>query len=158
MKCDTIFSKTTSFEKDSILNFIQSLCLVSTRELEDYATPRVYSLHKLVEVCDFNIFRIQIEWVQIWKLISEFLVKVITESQQMNIWTDALDLLRQTIGKLLQKPDLSVYNFQMDFFKPFENILSKVDSEKGDVVLQLIYYNLQHLIYYHLYLNLYIEL
>ena len=140
LKCDTIFSKTTSFEKDSILNFIQSLCLVSTRELEDYATPRVYSLHKLVEVCDFNIFRIQIEWVQIWKLISEFLVKVITESQQMNIWTDALDLLRQTIGKLLQKPDLSVYNFQMDFFKPFENILSKVDSEKGDVVLQLIYY------------------
>ena len=73
LQCETIFSKTQTFEKDAILNFIQSLCQVSTRELEDYATPRVYSLRKLIEVCDFNIDRIQMEWAIMWKLISEYL-------------------------------------------------------------------------------------
>src|SRR5205823_187791 len=38
---------------------------------------------------------------------------------------DAIDSLRQTVIKLLQKPDLAVYNFQIDFFKPFESIFNQ---------------------------------
>ena len=144
LQCETIFSKTQTFEKDAILNFIQSLCQVSTRELEDYATPRVYSLRKLIEVCDFNIDRIQMEWAIMWKLISEYLEKVITESQDMIIWNDALGLLRQSIEKLLKKryslEEYNEYSFQMDFFRPFEHIFSKTDNQKEEVVLQSIYY------------------
>ena len=99
-------------------------------------------MHKLVEVADFNIYRIQVEWVKIWKLISEHLIDVINKPIHENIWREALESLRQTICKLLQKKDLSVYNFQMDFFRPFEIIFAKTGDYpgRGQAIINYIYY------------------
>ena len=141
--CDGIFSKTEKFDEESIIDFVTSLCIVSKSELTEYYHKRVFSLIKLSEVADFNIYRIQVQWVKIWKLIGEHFVYVITlKDQNQNIWTNALDNLKQIIGKLLQKQDLSIYNFQMDFFKPFEIIFreTKGSPERGQFVISYIYF------------------
>jgi hypothetical protein len=123
--CDNVFSKTATFDLEGITSFISALCLVSKNELDHFFNPRNYSLHKLVEVADFNIFRIQIEWSKIWKLISDHLIFVASNYNHDNICIDAIDLLRQTVSKLLQKPDLIAYNFQIEFFRPFEIIFNQ---------------------------------
>jgi len=140
--CEGIFTKTDHFDEETIINFVTNLCTISKIELYNYHTPRVFCLHKLVEVADFNIFRIQVEWAKIWKLISDHLVEVINKPIHEKIWKEALESLRQTICKLLQKKDLSVYNFQMDFFKPFEIIFSKTNDfpTRGETIINYLYY------------------
>ena len=142
MICEEIFTKTDKFDAETIINFVSDLCVISKQELTEYYTPRVFSLHKLVEVADFNIYRIQVEWVKIWKLISEHLIDVINKPIHENIWREALESLRQTICKLLQKKDLSIYNFQMDFFRPFEIIFEKTGDYpgRGQAIINYIYY------------------
>ena len=142
MICEEIFTKTDQFDAETLINFVSDLCLISKQELTEYYTPRVFSLHKLVEVADFNIYRIQVEWVKIWKLISEHLIDVINKPVHENIWREALESLRQTICKLLQKKDLSIYNFQMDFFRPFEIIFAKTGDfpGRGQAIINYIYY------------------
>ena len=142
MACEGIFTKTDQFDEETIINFVTDLCTVSKEELTEYYKPRVFSLHKLVEVADFNIYRIQVEWVKIWKLISDHLVDVINKPIHENIWKEALESLRQTICKLLQKKDLSIYNFQIDFFKPFEIIFSKTNDfpTRGETIINYLHY------------------
>ena len=139
---DGIFSKTNTFDEETIINFVTSLCSISKNELTEYYHRRVFSLVKLSEVADFNIFRIQVEWVKIWKLIGDHFVYVITHIIEQNIWQNALDNLKQIIGKLLLKQDLSIYNFQMDFFKPFEIIFEQTKGipERGQFVINYIYF------------------
>ena len=140
--CDGIFSKTGKFDEESIIDFVTSLCSVSKTELTEYYHRRVFSLIKLSEVADFNISRIQVQWVKIWKLIGDHFVYVISQLKEQNIWQNALDNLKQIIGKLLQKQDLSIYNFQMDFFKPFEIIFKQTKGipERGQFVISYIYF------------------
>ena len=140
--CDGIFSKTDKFDEETIINFVRSLCTVSKAELTDYHHRRVFSLIKLSEVADFNISRIQVQWVKIWKLIGDHFVYVISHLVEQSIWQNALDNLKQIIGKLLQKQDLSIYNFQMDFFKPFEFIFEQTKGipERGQFVINYIYF------------------
>ena len=140
--CDGIFSKTGKFDEETIIDFVTSLCIVSKSELTEYSHKRIFSLMKLSEVADFNIFRIQVQWVKIWKLIGDHFVYVISHSKEQSLWTIALDNLKQIIGKLLLKKDLSIYNFQMDFFKPFEIIFkqTKEAKERGEFVISYIYF------------------
>ena len=139
---DGIFSKTNTFDEETIINFVTCLCAISKSELTEYYHKRVFSLVKLSEVADFNIFRIQVQWVKIWKLIGEHFVYVITHIVEQNIWQNALDNLKQIIGKLLLKKDLSRYNFQMDFFKPFIIIFKQTKGipERGQFLINYIYF------------------
>ena len=140
--CDSIFSKTDKFDEESIIDFVTSLCSVSKSELTEYHHRRVFSLLKLSEVADFNIYRIQVQWVKIWTLIGDHFVYVISNCKEQSIWQNALDNLKQIIGKLLQKQDLSIYNFQMDFFKPFEIIFKQTEGipERGQFVINYIHF------------------
>ena len=140
--CDGIFSQSEKFDEETIINFVTSLCTVSKTELTEYYHRRVFSLIKLSEVADFNIYRIQVQWVKIWKLIGDHFVYVISQLNEQSIWQNALDNLKQIIGKLLQKQDLSIYNFQMDFFKPFEIIFRQTKGipERGQFVINYIHF------------------
>ena len=144
--CDNVFSKTSSFDLEGITSFISALCLVSKNELDHFFNPRNYSLHKLVEVADFNIFRIQIEWSKIWKLISDHLIYVASNYNHDNICIDAIDLLRQTVSKLLQKPDLMAYNFQIEFFRPFEIIFNQSINrpDRSELILSCLAFIVQN--------------
>jgi len=144
--CDNIFSKTAVFDLEGITSFISSLCLVSKNELDHFFNPRNYSLHKLIEVADFNIFRIQIEWSKIWKLISDHLIYVASNFNHDNICIDAIDSLRQIVSKLLQKPDLMAYNFQSEFFRPFEIIFNQSINrpDRSELILSCLAFIVQN--------------
>ena len=140
--CDNIFSSTANFSAEGIIAFINALCEVSKIELSSPFNPRNYSLHKLTEVADYNLMRIQIQWVKIWKLISDYIVNVADLYHDRNISVDAIDSLRQIVSKLLKKSDLAIYHFQIDFFKPFEAIFKKegLSLDKYELILGCLAY------------------
>lgn len=140
--CDNIFSSTSSFSAEGIVLFITELCSVSKTELDSEELQRNFSLHKLAEVADYNLMRIQIQWIKIWKLISDHIIYVANEYSHKSISEDAIDSLKQIVFKLLNKPDLSIYHFQKDFFKPFEVIFSKegLTLSRYEFIIGCIYY------------------
>ena len=129
IQCDNVFSNTSNFDEEGIVTFVSALCKVSIGELSRHLTPRNYSLHKLIEVADYNIFRIQIEWTKIWRLISEHIIYVVNNFSHDSICVDAIDSLRQIVSKLLKKPDLAIFKFQIEFFNPFEIIFTHTVSK-----------------------------
>ena len=66
--------------------------------------------------------RVRIVWANLWNIISEHLTEVGSNSSPV-IAEKAVDSLRQLAKKFLQKDEISVYQFQKEFLKPFENIL-----------------------------------
>lgn len=138
--CEAIFSKTELFDNQSIIYFVSDLCEISKKELSSNYIPRLFSLYKLKEVADFNIFRIQYIWNKIWKKISEYLIDIIINNQQENIWKQSLDSLNQTVCKLLHKEENLIYNFQMEYFIPFETIFYKTNKmpERGEIIIDYI--------------------
>jgi len=119
---EIIFSKTINIDDENLIDFVTSLCELSKEELASKDAPRIFSLQKLVEVAELNIRRLRITWSQIWGIISEHLTQV-GSNPSPNIAEKAIDSLRQLAKKLLLKDEISVYKFQMEFLKPFENIL-----------------------------------
>lgn len=119
---EIIFNKTVYLDQESIVDFIKSLCEISRDELANKDAPRIFSLQKLVEVAEFNMNRVRIVWAKIWNIISEHLTEVGSNSSPV-IAEKAVDSLRQLAKKFLQKDEISVYQFQKEFLKPFENIL-----------------------------------
>jgi brefeldin A-inhibited guanine nucleotide-exchange protein len=119
---EIIFNKTVLLDQESIVDFVKSLCEISRLELANKDSPRIFSLQKVVEVAEFNMSRIRLVWSKIWNIISEHLTEVGSNSSPV-IAEKAVDSLRQLAKKFLQKDEISVYQFQKDFLKPFENIL-----------------------------------
>ena len=115
-----LFNKTIFLDQDSIVDFVKALCEISREELAH--NNRIFSLQKLVEVAEFNMTRIRLEWSKIWNIISEHLTEVGSNNSPV-IAEKAVDSLRQLAKKFLQKDEISVYHFQKEFLKPFENIL-----------------------------------
>lgn len=119
---EIIFNRTASINDETLIDFVKSLCEISKQELASKDAPRIFSLQKLVEVAEINITRIRITWSQIWTIISEHLTYV-GSNPSPNIAEKAIDSLRQLAKKLLLRDEISVYQFQTEFLKPFENIL-----------------------------------
>ena len=116
---DRIFTKSVNLDNDAIVDFTKALCKVSK---EDIARNSTFSLQKLVEISAYNMSRIRIVWTSIWKFLSEHFVEVAC-SENKEIAMTAIDSLRQLAFKYLEKEELTNYNFQKEFLKPFEDIL-----------------------------------
>ena len=140
--CEAIFSKTELLDNTSIVNFISDLCEVSKQELNSNLTPRFFSLNKLIAITEFNIQRIQFHWNKLWKIISEYLIELICNYPKENLWKFTLDSLKQIVGKIISNQNFSIYNFQMELFKPFEIIFNKTSRipERGELVIDSINY------------------
>ena len=132
-----IYGKTEFFDEEAILNFVESLCKISENELKSYEPPKLLSLYKLIEVAYYNMKRIQIEWTKIWKLIKDHFVNVITDKKNEIIWNTAFENLRQITCGLLEKRDITILNFQQEFFKPYQIIFKKTldDPNRSELVL-----------------------
>ena len=66
-----------SSPKDSIVEFVRYLCVVSWDEIESALdSPRMYSLQKIVEISYYNMGRIRLEWSKIWAILGEHFNKV----------------------------------------------------------------------------------
>lgn len=148
---DRIFLGSTKLSGPSVLHFVRSLCVVSLQEISsasnaakaketgDYEAPRIFSLQKLVEVADSNMTsRSRVDWANIWNLLAKHFTSVGLH-ENMAVAMYAIDSLKQLSIKFLQKEELSNFNFQRLFLRPFEVILSKTPSvEIKDLVLRCV--------------------
>lgn len=148
---DQIFFNSQYLSEESVFHFVKSLCEVSMLEINiasamnsirgkevsiETLTPRIFSLQKLVEVADLNMHsRPRIAWANIWNFLTRYFTSVgVSENIALSMY--AIDSLKQLSIKFLQKEELSNFNFQRVFLKPFEVVMSKSKSlETKDLVL-----------------------
>lgn len=140
---DRLFSHSINLSGPSVRHFVEYLCQVSVLELTtsssmnslrgkdsatDASTPRIFSLQKLVEVADYNMFRrSRMDWANMWSLLAKHFAEVGLHANQ-NVAMYAIDSLKQLSVKFLQKDELSNFNFQRVFLTPFEAIMTKTKS------------------------------
>lgn len=140
---DHLYLHSVQLNGESVKHFVRSLCEVSMSEITasssmnslrgkessaDTAAPRIFSLQKLVEVADCNMFtRSRMDWSSIWNLLAKHF-SAIGLHENLNIAMYAIDSLKQLSIKFLQKEELSNFNFQRVFLTPFEQIMSKTKS------------------------------
>ncbi|CAH1765853.1 9149_t:CDS:2 [Entrophospora sp. SA101] len=120
---DRIFTNSVKLSGDAIVYFFSALCSVSTEEVESSRTsPRMFSLQKIVEIAYYNMSRIRFEWTHIWKILQPHFITVGCHPNNI-VATFAIDSLRQLSMKFLERDELSHYNTQSEFMKPFEQVI-----------------------------------
>ncbi|CAE8639249.1 unnamed protein product, partial [Polarella glacialis] len=119
---DMLFNKSKDLNSNAIVHFVNQLCKVSKDELALVDQPRIFSLQKLVEVADCNMSRMRVVWARVWRSLSTHFAEVASH-QNLRVAIFAIDSLRQLSIKFLEKDELSNYNFQADFLKPFELVM-----------------------------------
>jgi len=135
---ELLFNRSTSLGDTAIVHFVQQLARVSKEELALADQPRIFSLQKLVEVADYNMNRIRLAWSRIWRVLSKHFVDV-AGHPNIRVCMYAIDSLRQLAMKFLEKDELSNYNFQADFLRPFEVVMvSNVSRDVKDLIVQII--------------------
>ncbi|ACI64564.1 ArfGEF, partial [Thalassiosira pseudonana CCMP1335] len=124
---DKVFSSTVTLSARGIVNFIEQLIAVSEAEISG---PRIFSLQRLVEVADYNMnIRPRLTWSQIWETMGRHFAKVGCDDNAM-VSMFAIDALRQLSLKFLEKPELTDFNFQRLFLKPFLLIIENPGSRE----------------------------
>lgn len=140
---DRIFSSSLNLSSESIQYFVSNLCQVSLQEISvtssltnlrgkdivgDTGTPRVFSMQKIVEVADVNMnCRPRIAWANIWSLLAQHFTTVgLNDNLALSMF--AIDSLKQLSIKFLQKEELTNFNFQRLFLKPFEVIMNRTKA------------------------------
>ncbi|XP_019152223.1 PREDICTED: brefeldin A-inhibited guanine nucleotide-exchange protein 2-like isoform X2 [Ipomoea nil] len=119
-----IFVRSPKLNSEAIVDFVKALCKVSMDELRPTSNPRIFSLMKMVEIAHYNMDRIRLVWSKIWNVLSDFFV-TIGCSENLSIAIFAMDSLRQLSMKFLELGELTNYNFQNEFMKPFVIVMHK---------------------------------
>jgi brefeldin A-inhibited guanine nucleotide-exchange protein len=142
---DLLFNRSASLGSGAIVHFVTQLARVSKEELALHDQPRIFSLQKLVEVADYNMNRIRMVWSRIWRVLSAHFVEVILHPN-MRVCMYAVDSLRQLANKFLEKDELSNYNFQAEFLRPFELVMTTppgsgqqgINKDVKELIIQII--------------------
>lgn len=136
---ELLFNRSASLGSGAIVHFVTQLARVSKEELALPDQPRIFSLQKLVEVADYNMQnRIRLVWSRIWRVLSAHFVEVACHLNR-GICMYAIDSLRQLAMKFLEKDELSNYNFQAEFLRPFQVVMtSDVSPEVKELIMSII--------------------
>ena len=149
---EKVFSFSTKLSDNAILQFIDSLVIVSESEIEGTSkknisgvgratsSARIFSLQKLVEVADYNMkIRSRRSWAKIWDLMAGHLVTIGCH-YNANVSMFAIDSLRQLTFKFLEKPELADFNFQRLFLQPFLSIMENAGTleDTRELILQCV--------------------
>ena len=135
---DRIFTGSTRLDGDAIVDFVRSLCQISTEELTNGQVPRMFSLQKIVEISYYNMGRIRLQWSRIWEVLGNHFNKVGCSGND-EVAFFAIDSLRQLSMKFIEKGELSNFRFQKDFLRPFEHIMKQNESQTiRDMVVRCI--------------------
>lgn len=156
---DKVFSSSVTLSARGVVSFIEQLIVVSDAEIlgdtkkgisgvsSSLATqtgnhgkiagsahgiegPRIFSLQRLVEVADYNMnIRPRLTWSQLWENMGNHFAKVGCDENAM-VSMFAIDALRQLSFKFLEKPELTDFNFQRLFLKPFLFIMENPGSRE----------------------------
>lgn len=154
---DKVFSNTVNLSAQSLAHFIEQLIIVSTAEINGSGKavagprakakggsvhgksskssedgPSIFLLQKLVEVADFNMdVRPRLVWAQMWERMAEFFA-TISSHENRNVSVFAIDSLKQLSFKFLDKPELSEFNFQRIYLRPFLHVMQQ-DGTREDI-------------------------
>jgi len=150
---DKVFSFSANLSTLGLIHFIEQLILVSKSEIAGESKmnitgisqqlndsnhknngvgSRIFSLQRLVEVADYNMdVRPRIAWIQIWETMSKYFATIGCHSNSI-VSMFAIDALRQLSFKFLEKPELSDFNFQRLFLRPFLLIMEN-QSSRDDI-------------------------
>ncbi|CAK1361315.1 Protein transport protein SEC7 [Cercospora beticola] len=127
---DRIFTNTANLSGTAIVDFVKALTQVSWQEIQSSGkseTPRTYSLQKLVEISGYNMLRVKFEWTSIWKILGQHFIDVGCHNNTHVVFF-ALNSLRQLSMRFMEIEELPGFQFQKDFLKPFELILSNAQQ------------------------------
>lgn len=143
---DKVFSLSQNLSGSAIVDFVRALSEVSWEEIQASSLtprPRMFSLQKLVEISYYNMGRIRLEWSNIWNILGEHFNQVCCHNNP-NVSFFALDALRQLAMNFLQKEELTHFQFQKDFLRPFEyTMVHNVNTDAREMVLQCLQQMLQ---------------
>ncbi|OHS96375.1 Sec7 domain containing protein [Tritrichomonas foetus] len=117
---EQLFSETLSLDRESILDFAQSMCELARSELQENP-PRAYTLIKFSDVAYYNMDRPMFIWKDIWTLIGNFLA-FFGRSNDETIAATVVDIIRQLSRKFLMKKEINEFHFQQHFLQPFIDI------------------------------------
>ena len=120
---ERVFIHSANLTGDAIVDFVAALVRVSEHELSS-PQPRVFSLQKIVEITYYNMGRIRLVWSKIWVILSDFFIKAGCHSN-LGVSLYAIDSLRQLAMKFLEKDELAAFQFQKQFFRPFELVMQQ---------------------------------
>ncbi|TKR93853.1 hypothetical protein L596_008231 [Steinernema carpocapsae] len=121
---DKIFQGSSRLSAEAIVHFVKAICAISQEELHMTEGPRMFMLQKIVEISEYNMGRIRIQWSLLWNILGEHFNKVgchpVPEVAEV-----AVHALRQLSRKFLERGELPNFRFQKDFLRPFEVIMHK---------------------------------
>jgi len=126
---DRLFGVSTKLSGPGIDAFVTHLAETAMRELGNEHEPRVFSLQKVVEVCDANMNRVRVEWQNIWRIVIKLFCRAGCHTNS-NVSMYAIDSLKQLSSKFLEKDELSNFRFQSKFLQPFEAIMEHTKSSE----------------------------
>ena len=151
---DKVFSSTVNLSARGVVEFIEQLIAVSEAEIagdtkkgisgvgatsalpkvagsgHGLEGPRIFSLQRLVEVADYNMnIRPRLTWSSMWETVGNHFATVGCHENAM-VSMFAIDALRQLSFKFLEKPELTDFNFQRLFLKPFLVIMKNPGSRE----------------------------
>lgn len=117
---NAVFARSAELDGQNVLHFFQSLCAVANQELEPLAgaPPRVTSLKRLTECLFLNIDRIRLVWGRLWSIVGPQFVSASCHVDA-NVAMVALDSLKQLAAHLLQRSELTLFNWQQQALEPF---------------------------------------
>lgn len=119
---DILFTGSASLDRESIKDFVKSMCDTSRSELKE-DPPRTYMLLKLADVAYFNMDRPKFIWKEIWEVMSEFIIEVgSNETKNDKVLQGAVNVLWQIARKFIAKPETNAFHFQEHFLRPFFEI------------------------------------
>ena len=161
---DKVFSSTVNLSAKSLAHFVEQLINVAQSEVggsskktgksgvdgavQDVSSTgsgaSIFSLQRLVDVADYNMnVRPRLVWAQVWELMADFLVNLACHTNRM-VSIFAVDSLKQLSLKFLEKPELSEFNFQCSFLKPFHVVMAKKGTR--DDIRELILHCIDNII------------
>ncbi|KAJ3444317.1 hypothetical protein M0812_10170 [Anaeramoeba flamelloides] len=126
---EKIFTNSVKLNNEAIVYFINNLILVSKKEINSLPKPRLFSLKKLMEVVNYNTFRIKIIWIKIWLITSKYLNEMGCH-QNETVSLTSINSLRHLVIQFLKKEELENFQFQKNIFSPFLKIIKKQKNEK----------------------------
>ena len=138
---DHIYENTSHYSLNVIRNFLFALCNVSFLEVK---SNRTYSLLKLIEVAQANKTRTITEWITLYKIISDYIMRIIAEINNSHINAIAIDVLRQIAIMLLnvnERNDMNEKeNFESVLLLPFELIFNaeNVNDEIRECMMETV--------------------
>eukprot|EP01122_Echinamoeba_exundans_P013318 TRINITY_DN5797_c0_g2_i1.p1 TRINITY_DN5797_c0_g2~~TRINITY_DN5797_c0_g2_i1.p1 ORF type:complete len:1689 (+),score=265.24 TRINITY_DN5797_c0_g2_i1:643-5067(+) len=133
---DRIFTHSSTLDNIAVIAFVKAVCAVSADELAA-SNPRSYLLQKLVEIAAFNMKRVRGVWNEVWSIMAAHFTTAALHKNH-HVANLALDSLKQSALKFLDREELNDMEFQALFMKPFVDVYDHELPKIRELVVHLL--------------------